>query len=133
MNAQELQRTGENHQELEMLIHQQQASSRLDLVMFYNLLSRITSWACFDTASLKFENSLDELRQKADNVALGTAGLRFLNDLFAFCDTEHKFSLSLENIAIGLEKLATGDLMSRMDAFYMIHDTAHNGLLTRAK
>ena len=73
---------------------------------------------------MRYEDSLTNLQKRIHE----TPHAEFLEYLFKFCDSAHKGSLSLENAVLGLERLAKGDLMSRMDAFFAIHAQNADGL-----
>ena len=66
---------------------------------------------------MRFEDTLADLSERMRE----TPNSEFLTYLFEYCDTGKKGSLTLENAVVGLERLAKGDLMSRMDAFFAIH------------
>ena len=66
---------------------------------------------------MRYEDTLTDLQRRISE----TPHADFLRYLFNFCDSAKKGSLSFENAVLGLEKLAKGDLLSRMDAFFAMH------------
>jgi hypothetical protein len=75
------------------------------------------SWAPLNPTSVRYEDTWTDLHRRMKE----TPHADFLWYLFRFCDRGHGAPLSFEHAVLGLERLATGDLLSRMDAFFAMH------------
>ncbi|KAK9763293.1 GTPase activating protein (GAP), variant 2 [Basidiobolus ranarum] len=95
---------------------------------FQKFLATITPWALLETSTesqrlLKGHASL--LVQKK------TVGSSFIEKLFVYFDKTRCGSLSLQDVANGLQGIMFGDLMSQIQLFFHLHDANNDGLLSK--
>ncbi|KAI8980839.1 rab-GTPase-TBC domain-containing protein [Pilobolus umbonatus] len=85
--------------------------SRMNLSSFEMFIGSIVPWAKIDSSD--YEES-QKLQLKV--------GMNFINRLFKSFDHQHKDSLSIQDIIIGIGSIYKGDLNSNIKLFFSLHD-----------
>ncbi|EXX64682.1 Mdr1p [Rhizophagus irregularis DAOM 197198w] len=98
--------------------------SRMDLNTFYRFLGSISSWAKLDDENLTKENG-----SPRDNQGRRLVGYEFIHKLFIHFDQSQSGGLTLQDVICGLGKIIFGDLMSRIELFFNLHDSDLDGYL----
>jgi TBC1 domain family member 8/9 len=98
--------------------------SRMDLNTFYRFLGSIASWAKLDDENLTKENG-----SPRDNQGRRLVGYEFIHKLFIHFDRSKSGGLTLQDVVIGLGEIVFGDLMSRIELFFNLHDSDKDGYL----
>ena len=98
--------------------------SRMDLNTFYRFLGSIASWAKLDDENLTKENG-----SPRDNQGRRLVGYEFIHKLFAHFDRSKSDGLTLQDVVFGLGEIIFGDLLSRMELFFNLHDSDKDGYL----
>ncbi|CAI2170046.1 6651_t:CDS:10 [Funneliformis geosporum] len=98
--------------------------SRMDLNTFYRFLGNIAGWAKLDDDNLTKENG-----SPRDNQGRRLVGYEFINKLFIHFDRSTSGGLSLQDVVLGLGEIVFGDLLSRMELFFNLHDSDKDGYL----
>ncbi|ORX88863.1 TBC-domain-containing protein, partial [Basidiobolus meristosporus CBS 931.73] len=101
---------------------------KMDFWGFQKFLATIAPWAVMETSTesqrlLKGHGSL--LIQKK------TVGSSFIEKLFKHFDRSRCGSLSLHDVANGLQDIMFGDLMAQIQFFFHLHDEDEDGLLSK--
>ncbi|CAG8518956.1 15115_t:CDS:10 [Funneliformis mosseae] len=98
--------------------------SRMDLNTFYRFLGSIAGWAKLDDDNLTKENG-----SPRDNQGRRLVGYEFINKLFIHFDRSQSDGLTLQDVVLGLGEIVFGDLLSRMELFFNLHDSDKDGYL----
>ncbi|RIA94547.1 rab-GTPase-TBC domain-containing protein [Glomus cerebriforme] len=98
--------------------------SRMDLNTFYRFLGSITSWAKLDDENLTKENG-----SPRDNQGRRLVGYELIHKLFIHFDRSQSGGLTLQDVVFGLGNIIFGDLMSRIELFFNLHDSDKDGYL----
>ncbi|GBB92553.1 hypothetical protein RclHR1_20210005 [Rhizophagus clarus] len=98
--------------------------SRMDLNTFYRFLGSIASWAKLDDENLTKENG-----SPRDNQGRRLVGYEFIHKLFVYFDQSQSGGLTLQDVISGLGKIIFGDLLSRIELFFNLHDSDKDGYL----
>jgi hypothetical protein len=98
--------------------------SRMDLNTFYRFLGNIANWAKLDDENLTKENG-----SPRDNQGRRLVGYEFIHKLFIHFDQSQSGGLTLQDVISGLGKIIFGDLMSRIELFFNLHDSDKDGYL----
>ncbi|CAG8486039.1 12791_t:CDS:10 [Acaulospora morrowiae] len=99
--------------------------SRMDLNTFYRFIGSIANWAKIDDELNKHDGSL------RDNQGRRLVGYEFIEKLFNRFDKSSSGGLSLQDVVLGLGEIVFGDIMSRMDLFFNLHDGDKDGFLKK--
>ncbi|CAG8666734.1 21262_t:CDS:2, partial [Dentiscutata erythropus] len=101
--------------------------SRMNLSTFYSFLGSIADWAKLDDNDL-FSNNDTVLR---DSQGHRLVGYKIINKLFEYFDRSSSGGISLQDVVLGLGEIKFGDILSRIELFFNLHDTNKDGFLSR--
>ncbi|CAG8579651.1 6608_t:CDS:10, partial [Ambispora gerdemannii] len=101
--------------------------TRMDLNTFYRFLGSIADWATSEDDDL---NNKD-ITSPRDRQGRRLVGREFINKLFTHFTRSSSGGITLQDVIIGLGNIMFGDLMSRMELFFQLHDYNKDGFLTK--
>ncbi|CAG8514123.1 8514_t:CDS:10 [Ambispora leptoticha] len=101
--------------------------TRMDLNTFYRFLGSIADWAKSEDDDL---NNKD-VTSPRDRQGRRLVGREFINKLFTYFDHNSSGGITLQDVIGGLGNIVFGDLMSRMELFFQLHDYNKDGFLTK--
>ncbi|CAG8504045.1 29156_t:CDS:10 [Gigaspora margarita] len=102
--------------------------SRMNLSTFYSFLGSIADWAKLDDDELINNNNDTVLR---DNQGHRVVGYKIINKLFEYFDKSSSGGVSLQDVVLGLGEIKFGDILSRIELFFNLHDTNKDGYLSK--
>ncbi|RKP05122.1 rab-GTPase-TBC domain-containing protein, partial [Thamnocephalis sphaerospora] len=103
----------------------------MDFPMFLEFLASVTRW-CRGKEDLG-DDGLDEalVRGKTRPRRKSTPTYHFTKRLFDHFDSNLTGELTFQDVVLFLSVILKGDLMSRIELFFKLHDTDSDGLLTK--
>ncbi|KAI1320182.1 hypothetical protein EDD11_001786 [Mortierella claussenii] len=120
-----------------------QEARALDATTFVSFLGSIAHWAQVEDDQMEHDelappNGPPRHRRRGSNSTTSTArerrrvvGRHFISRLFERFDRTGAGTLSLQQVTTGLDDIIHGDLMTRMELFFEMHDLNKDGTLSR--
>ncbi|CAG8711604.1 20682_t:CDS:2, partial [Dentiscutata erythropus] len=101
--------------------------SRMDLTTFYRFLGNITNWAKLEDDEL----SNSENGVPRDSQGRRIVGYKIINRLFNHFDKSSSGGITLQDVVTGFGEIKFGDMMSRINLFFNLHDGDKDGYLLK--
>ncbi|CAG8771021.1 6499_t:CDS:2, partial [Racocetra fulgida] len=101
--------------------------SRMNVNTFYSFLGSIADWAKLEDNELINDNNT-VLR---DSQGHRLVGYKIINKLFDYFDRSSTGGITLQDAVLGLGAIKFGDILSRIELFFNLHDSDKDGYLSK--
>ncbi|CAG8750810.1 15161_t:CDS:2, partial [Racocetra persica] len=101
--------------------------SRMNVNTFYSFLGSIADWAKLEDNELINDNNT-VLR---DSQGHRLVGYKIINKLFDYFDRSSSGGITLQDAVLGLGAIKFGDILSRIELFFNLHDSDKDGYLSK--
>ncbi|CAG8672834.1 4282_t:CDS:10 [Cetraspora pellucida] len=101
--------------------------SRMNVNTFYSFLGSIADWAKLENNDLINDN--DTVLRDSQGHRL--VGYKIINKLFDYFDRLSSGGITLQDAVLGLGAIKFGDILSRIELFFNLHDSDKDGYLSK--